>query len=1454
MDKKFIKNTNMENLRKKDKIVAYLKNKTDLIDITFKDISTDEDNVFFLDYSRRVLYLINREYLNSWLFKKYLHNNNDFVHLKNFNFVISRPFFKSESAGIFGIFTSLYSSLKNLTLLSIKTYQNLNNPQVVAWAIDLLTVVLELNDPFFWRPISLLKFLARVYTICLRYSHFKEVAVSQSLDDTNIFDTLILTIACFGVPDALMNKIKLLSHFTSKKLLDSPNIILDMIGKFLEVFKDSLEYISKLCTFGGLDFISKIIDVISIPLNFINGMSQIKSMTHLVMKFNKNSQVIFDPEYRHLVLELFNVLKINTYFQSLLANPSYRAILIQYNLFKEIHKMSVNFSSSSRIEPVCIVFEGKAGCGKTTFMNKLIDYFVKNQYSVYNHTCPSIDAGKDFYDDYMNQDVFVMDDVGQQGVSQWRQIINFVSTTKYPLDCAVAENKNTKFFNSKIILITTNHFSNLRGFTKEDCISEVPALFRRCHVFNFDKVIKNDTFRGEINYKKFDYQNNKWKNEFIFPWNAIKLPVNHDVTNLNKCIAWIYFLTRKFYETNEDLFNLNELNIQDEAEIDDFVKFFEDINEKTFEDHEEYYAVESFQIKKNSNNAKISQGFSDFFHYSGHCLDIFKEYFNGFFNTCLSGIATSIVGITSITGISPSSIVSVLIGVFSHFLAYFICKKLFDIIFGSKEFFDDLNERSFNKDVVAQWRKEKTGANQIINTYFPLENFLFGSEGVSTLIENSKNRMRVIELVSEDGHKNICQCIVSGRRLVVQCHSYTSNKGIANIYKDWICFENRVLECNNIPFEVVKEFPQYDISVIELRCAVPMYKDVSSILFPNNYDKNLSRRRLYLVNSEFYLNIENNFNLNPESFVIQNVVNKPVSVAPYTGIYYNNYSASGLCGTLVMDNDLGLTGMHIAGDGGRGFAIIFPKDFLIELKNLLSFSNSIHLECINQSSKSNSFSGMRFFNEEISSKVAIDESSLKPTEMFEGLTEKAQELGEKFPPNFKIFGNKTIERMAEKSFSPIPLIPHDEIEFGKKCIRTFFKEFDDLSDFEVIKGNKDKGLSTLNKDSVNGLGYSNLKEDYLNMQTGEITDKFKEILENFINNCNNDTVKVEDLLFYEAMKDELRLFEKKDKPRSFRIGPLHHTFLVKKFLGNLFAHCKTNMWENQMAIGMNPYKDWNKLYKKLLTNYLLFDGDVGNYDGSNPVQVADAISDLFLEFYKGEHPKVFKVLLDSICRTFVLIKEKIFLTTHSIPSGVWITAFINSLVNRFITAMVIYREMKKLGKVATVADFNKVTDFVLGDDKICGSPEDMKDIFNALTVKSFFNSIGMKYTDAEKGEIITPSKPIHELNFLKRGFRWHTKMKKIVGPLSLNTLVNSLRYSNSKKNYSDIMNGKMTAFQFEIFLHEDLILKKNVLKQANECSFYFQEFSDEHIMVTMEDDETYSNIMQSLGKDNKNFL
>ena len=113
---------------------------------------------------------------------------------------------------------------------------------------------------------------------------------------------------------------------------------------------------------------------------------------------------------------------------------------------------------------------------------------------------------------------------------------------------------------------------------------------------------------------------------------------------------------------------------------------------------------------------------------------------------------------------------------------------------------------------------------------------------------------------------------------------------------------------------------------------------------------------------------------------------------------------------------------------------------------------------------------------------------------------------------------------------------------------------------------------------------------------------------------------------------------------------------------------------------------------------------------------------------------------------------------------------------------------------------HKIKDFVMGDDKCCGVALD-RPLFNAFALQSYFEKIGLKLSNCHKEPITTPYDRLSDVEFLKRKFLWHPKLKAYVGALSPSTLYSSINFVDIKKNIHDTILGKIAAFQIEYYLH-----------------------------------------------------
>ena len=168
----------------------------------------------------------------------------------------------------------------------------------------------------------------------------------------------------------------------------------------------------------------------------------------------------------------------------------------------------------------------------------------------------------------------------------------------------------------------------------------------------------------------------------------------------------------------------------------------------------------------------------------------------------------------------------------------------------------------------------------------------------------------------------------------------------------------------------------------------------------------------------------------------------------------------------------------------------------------------------------------------------------------------------------------------------------------------------------------------------------------------------------------------------------------------------------------------------------------------------------------------------------------------------VVAGNKLLFKTHGILSGMWITNLFNSIYNRCYTAGWYRRyTTQKYGSPKSITRFmNDVVDFVQGDDKICGAKNDI-DVLNAMTMRDYYISCGMTFTDGEKGVIDYKGKPLFDCVFLKRKFRFHDDLQQIVGPLSLETITNSIRWYRDDNEEEDILKDKFHVYQRELYLH-----------------------------------------------------
>lgn len=334
-----------------------------------------------------------------------------------------------------------------------------------------------------------------------------------------------------------------------------------------------------------------------------------------------------------------------------------------------------------------------------------------------------------------------------------------------------------------------------------------------------------------------------------------------------------------------------------------------------------------------------------------------------------------------------------------------------------------------------------------------------------------------------------------------------------------------------------------------------------------------------------------------------------------------------------------------------------------------------------------------------------------------------------------------------------------------------------------------------------------------------------------VRNISNG-IPLNDLLFVDSLKDELRTHDKVKigKTRLFSGAPVELIIISRMFFGPLMVHVTQTRINNNTAIGVNPYDtEWDLLKRKLEEVYKVISedncstpmgaGDFSAFDASLRSEILEMI---FVAI--GVHinlkfgTDIFSQILE-IGRTMFNSKHvylnKLYEWTSGIPSGHPLTALMNSLYN-----MVAFRYCW----YAAVHDFTPFKDHVrlcvLGDDNIFNVSEKYRPVFNELTICEYMKELGLTYTTDLKVTAVVPFRPLNELNFLKRKWRYEPLKGVFVAPIDTETLYNMVMWTHDNGD-PQLLRERVDQCRREWALHGEEMFNNNFLPMYRKfISFY----------------------------------
>jgi hypothetical protein len=244
-------------------------------------------------------------------------------------------------------------------------------------------------------------------------------------------------------------------------------------------------------------------------------------------------------------------------------------------------------------------------------------------------------------------------------------------------------------------------------------------------------------------------------------------------------------------------------------------------------------------------------------------------------------------------------------------------------------------------------------------------------------------------------------------------------------------------------------------------------------------------------------------------------------------------------------------------------------------------------------------------------------------------------------------------------------------------------------------------------------------------------------------------------IFRDFPKDEKRKKAKvlSGDTRFISSSQIALSLIFRRHFAPIMMHLRENHIHNGLAQYTCCFNEWDTVVN-YVTNNLKWRGRIiaGDYSGFDKAQMPQILQEIGnqLSLLFGERAAFIRRLWRcSVVHTLHFDGDHLYTWTKSLPSGHPLTTLINSVIN--LTYIVLsYTEAGN-----PISDFwANMRPLVYGDDNLIGVGPDVVG-FDQCTLPGLMSKWGQKYTDENKGDsdATPPFRDITEVTFLKRGFR-----------------------------------------------------------------------------------------------------
>lgn len=297
------------------------------------------------------------------------------------------------------------------------------------------------------------------------------------------------------------------------------------------------------------------------------------------------------------------------------------------------------------------------------------------------------------------------------------------------------------------------------------------------------------------------------------------------------------------------------------------------------------------------------------------------------------------------------------------------------------------------------------------------------------------------------------------------------------------------------------------------------------------------------------------------------------------------------------------------------------------------------------------------------------------------------------------------------------------------------------------------------------------------------------------------------------LKDECLPKEKvlgEGKCRIFNSFIMDSKAVQKMQYGAFGSWINKNRISNGIAIGVNPYAEWDEVAKYLMVfgdehTRNIKAGDYKRFDMSQIIIILVNIHERIILKWYGLQPdsreaKIKRSLFWTLICSQKLRIDLVYECNGGLPSGCWLTPILNSLYNKFNSYYVWYRFHDFKISCLPIYKFH-VRIIVLGDDILTAISQFYNDQITDIYMSEALKEIGMTYTLETKDTMRNSARCITEVEFLKRSFRKDIYSGRWVAPIRLDCTLETLYWTRKRPEADQITRQNVDFVLKELALH-----------------------------------------------------